>query len=67
MIYLSIEIYNVFVLKNLLKMRNFRLGYNIITHKFYTGQGLHLNLNLMKRTYKLKVETIWEDYGIVEI
>lgn len=48
-------------------MRIFRLVYNMIMHKFYTGQGLHIHLNLTKRHYDLKVETIWEDYGLVEI
>lgn len=47
-------------------MRTLRLAYNI-SHKFYSGQGLHLNLNLTKRRYLLKVETIWEDYALVEI
>lgn len=48
-------------------MRNLRLVYSMITNKFYAGQGLHLDLNLTKRNYSLKVETIWEDYAMVEI
>ena len=43
------------------------MGYGIITHKFYAGQGLHLAINLTKRLYNLKVETIWEDYALLEV
>lgn len=47
--------------------KRLRLFFNIISHKFYSGQGLHLNILLTKRSYNLKVETIWEDYALVEI
>lgn len=41
--------------------------YGIISHKFYFGQGATLRMHLTKRTYAISIETIWEDYSLVEI
>lgn len=48
-------------------MRTLKLCYGMITHKFYGGQGLHFKIDLTKRNYQLKVETIWEDCAHLEI
>lgn len=42
-------------------------SYRIITQKFYNGQGGYLDLDLTKRTYNIHLETIWEDYCLLEI
>lgn len=44
-----------------------RMYFQMITHKFYNGQGGTLQLDLSKRTYKIQLETIWEDYCLMEI
>lgn len=44
-----------------------RLAFQMISHKFYNGQGGTLNFDLTKRTYRIELETIWEDYCLMEI
>lgn len=40
---------------------------NIITHKFYYGQGGEMNFRLTHRSYNITIETIWDDYCLLEI
>jgi hypothetical protein len=44
-----------------------RLKWAMISHKFYFGQGGELQFDLTKRTYSISIETIWEDYSLLEI
>ena len=39
----------------------------LISHKFYSGQGGELHLHLTKREYAITVETIWEDYSLLDL
>lgn len=39
----------------------------IISHKFYSGQGGELHLHLTKRSYTIAIETIWEDYSLLDV
>lgn len=41
--------------------------YRMISHKFYFGQGGELQLDLRNRTYSIAIETIWDDYSLLEI